>query len=236
MSTSVRIGLVGDYNESVVAHRAIPVALQLVAGAIGVDVAGEWIGTEQIDTAARLAGLDGIWCVPASPYRSMAGALLAIRHARTQRLPFFGSCGGFQHAVIEYARDVLLWPDAEHAETSPGAQRSVISPLQCSLVEVTGGIRLQPGSRIANAYGMEEIAEGYHCSYGINPQFQAALTNGPMRATGHDTNGDIRAIELDAHPFFVATLFQPERAAANGKTPPLVKAFVLACVDGKRAR
>jgi Glutamine amidotransferase class-I len=81
----------------------------------------------------------------------MAGALLAIRYAREHRVPFLGTCGGFQHAVLEYARDVLGWADAEHAETAPGASRAVISPLACALVEALGTIRLVPGTRIAPA-------------------------------------------------------------------------------------
>ena len=65
--------------------------------------------------------------------------------------------------------------------------------------------------------------------YGLNPDFRAALVRGPLRATAHDTAGDTRAVELDGHPFFVATLFQPERAALEGRVPPLVAAFVQAC-------
>ena len=233
MPTSLRIGLVGDYNEAVTAHRAITASLRLVSEQLLMDIHGEWIGTHEIDDVSRLAGFDAIWCVPGSPYRNMAGALLAIRHAREQGLPFLGTCGGFQHAVVEYARNVLHWPDADHGESSPDGPRSVISPLQCALVETTGGIRLQPGSRTANAYSREEIAEEYRCSYGINPAFQMALTKGPLRATGHDVTGEIRVLELDAHPFFVATLFQPERAALADNAPPLVKAFAMACARRK---
>ena len=87
----------------------------------------------------------------------------------------------------------------------------------------------RPDTRVAQAYGSEQAVEGYHCSYGINPEFQGALTAGPLHATAHDDNGEVRAIELDQHPFFVATLFQPERAALNGIAPPLVVAFARAC-------
>jgi CTP synthase (UTP-ammonia lyase) len=89
------------------------------------------------------------------------GALLAIRYAREQAIPFLGTCGGFQHTVIEYARNVLGWADAEHAETAPEASRAVISELQCSLVEVTDTIRLYSGTKLEAAYGACEITEGY---------------------------------------------------------------------------
>jgi CTP synthase (UTP-ammonia lyase) len=228
MTSSIRIGLIGDYNASVIAHQAIPRALALAAEAVGVSVAGEWVPTQEIEDDSRVAAFDGLWCVPASPYRSMDGALRAIRFARANRRPFLGTCGGFQHAVVEYARNVLHWFDADHAETSPEASRAVIAPLACALVEETGTVRFRAGSWIAAAYGCAEASEGYHCSYGLNPVFRASLLAGPLRVSAEDAAGDVRAVELDDHPFFVATLFQPERAALEGRMPPLVRAFVQA--------
>lgn len=225
------IGLIGDYNQSVPAHRAIPMALRQASKKTGVLLDFEWVPTEQIITLDRVARYDGLWCVPASPYRSMDGALLAIRFAREHSIPFLGTCGGFQYAVIEYAGNVLGWADADHAETSPNATRAVIAPLACSLVEVTGAVRLVPRSRIIAAYGRGETMEGYHCRYGLNPQFRAALVAGPLRATAHDDSGDVRAVELDGHPFFVATLFQSERAALKGEAVPLAEAFVMAVCE-----
>jgi CTP synthase (UTP-ammonia lyase) len=230
MRRKVMIGLIGDYGESVPAHQAIPVALQHAAETSDIAVEFEWIPTEQITSGVRISRFDGLWCVPASPYRNMDGALLAIRHAREGAIPFLGTCGGFQHAIVEYARNVLGWSDAEHAETAPESSRTVISPLECALVEVTGSVRLFPGSRIASAYGVAETIEGYRCRYGLNPEFQAELVAGPLRAAAVDETGEVRAVELDGHPFFVATLFQPERAALKGEAAPLVGAFVSACV------
>jgi CTP synthase (UTP-ammonia lyase) len=220
------IGLIGDYNPEVPAHRAIPVALKLAGEALGVEPAFQWVATETVADSTLLSGFDGFWCVPASPYRSMHGALLAIRYARENGIPFLGTCGGFQHAVVEYARNVLGWADADHAETAPFAKRLVVSPLQCSLVEATQRLKLVPGSRLAAAYGALEAIEEYRCRYGLNPEFQAELLSGPLQVSARDENGDVRAIELSPHPFYVATLFQPERAALKGKLPPLVEAFV----------
>jgi CTP synthase (UTP-ammonia lyase) len=228
--TSTLIGLVGDYDAGVTAHQAIPRALALAAGALGARLESRWLPTETIDGDAVLAPFDALWCVPASPYRSMAGALRAIRFARERPLSFLGTCGGFQHAVVEYARNVLGWADAEHAETAPDAARPVIAPLACSLVEITNKVRLLPGSRIAAAYGATEATEGYHCRYGLNEAFRETLVSGALRVTAEDEAGDIRALELEGHPFFVATLFQPERAALTGRLPPLVAAFARAVV------
>nr|WP_298154544.1 CTP synthase [uncultured Pseudoxanthomonas sp.] len=229
MRKNIAIGLIGDYNQSVPAHRAAPLALQRAASALHIEIGFEWVPTEEVTSASRISRFDGLWCVPASPYRSMEGALLAIRYARENRVPFLGTCGGFQHAVVEYARNVLGWADAEHAETAPDAARAVISPLECALVEVTGPVRLFGGSRIASAYGVSETTEGYRCRYGLNPEFRAALVAGPLRAAAGDETGEVRAVELDGHPFFVATLFQPERAALNGGSAPLVVSFARAC-------
>jgi CTP synthase (UTP-ammonia lyase) len=235
MHKHVTIGLVGNYSASVPAHQAIPLALGRAAELLGGEVNFAWVPSEEITDTARVARFDGIWCVPASPYRSMAGALTAIRYAREQGVPFLGTCGGFQHAVIEYARSVLGWENAEHAETAPDAERAVITPLACALVEATDTVRLFPGTRIAAAYGASEATANYLCRYGLNPEFQATLTAGPLRATADDNTGEVRAVELDGHPFFVATLFQPERAALRGESAPLVVAFVRACAAATRS-
>lgn len=227
----LHLALIGDYNPDVIAHRAIPVALQQAARVLNVSVDAQWLDTDTIPSTASLHGFDGFWCVPASPYRDIDGALRAIRFAREQRRPFLGTCGGFQHAVLEYARNVLGWADAEHGELAPGAQRAVITPLSCALVEASDAIRLAPYTRIADAYGSLDIHEGYHCRYGMNPEFAHALLEGELIASGHDAAGDLRAMELLNHPFFVATLFQPERAALKGTTPPLALALLKACQE-----
>lgn len=229
-TTAIRIALIGDYAPQVTAHQAIPIALGMAAEALQLDVQFRWLATDQIRTNTPLQDFDGFWCVPGGPYRNMDGALRAIRFAREQQRPFLGTCGGFQHAVLEYARDVLGWEDAEHGETHPDAARALLTPLTCSLVEAVDSIHLVEGSLIANAYETTEIREGYHCRFGVNPEFERELLIQQLHAVGHDSQGDLRAVELTGHPFFVATLFQPERAALKGILPPLVRAFIKACV------
>ncbi len=228
MSKPLQIGLIGDRDPSVLAHRAIPMALQLAANAFGLEINSTWLATDSLGSTERLSRFDGLWCTPGSPYRSMAGALRAIRFAREGGLPFLGTCGGFQHAVVEYARHVLGWADADHAETAPDAELWVIEPLACSLLEASGSVRFFEGSHLAAAYGRREASESYHCRYGINPDLQDKLLAGSLRATADDEDSEVRGIELSDHPFFVATLFQPERAALHGRLPPLVSAFVRA--------
>jgi len=223
-----KIGLIGDFDSSVPAHQAIPTAIRLASDEIKVTVSFEWVPTNEIVGTERVSHFDAVWCVPASPYRNMDGALLAIQCAR-ESPPVPRDMWGFQHAIVEYARNVLGWADAEHAETAPEAQRPVITLLQCALVEATDAIQLRPGSHIARAYGREEIVEGYRCRYGLNSAFLRQLTSGPLRVAAEDGSHEARAVELDGHPFFLATLFQPERAALKGQIPPLIAAFVRAC-------
>jgi len=225
----IRIALIGDYDPQVTAHQAIPVALEMAAEHSGLNVHWQWLATDEIHAETSLHPFDGFWCVPASPYRNMDGALLAIRFAREQRRPLLGTCGGFQHTALEYARNVLGWLDAEHGETAPDAARALLTPLSCALVEAVDSIHLAEGSLIAQAYESAEIREGYRCRYGVNPQFEGELLKRELHAVGHDSEQGLRAVELSGHPFFVATLFQPERAALAGVLPPLVGAFVQAC-------
>lgn len=222
--------LLGERRDEVPAHPAIEAALTLARTQLGIDLDWTWMRTDTPgrETRAALTGAHGLWCVPASPYASMAGALAAIRFARESRLPFMGTCGGFQHAVIEYARDVLGLHDADHAETASAAVTPVISLLACSLVEQTGAIRLEPGSRIHAAYACDAIEERYRCRYGVNPRFEALLEDGDLHVTARDPGGEVRAIEIRSHPFFVATLFQHERRATAGELPPLVRTFAAA--------
>ncbi len=225
-SRPLQLALVGDFDASITAHRAIQAALPLAGRALGLSVEARCLATEHIDAAALAQPYDAIWCMPGSPYRSMEGALAAIRHAREQRIPFLGTCGGFQHALLEYARNVLGWVDAEHGENTPDAARAIVSPLSCSLVEARGTVRLVPGSLITQAYETDRIEEAYRCNYGLNPAFADTLLAGALRCCAVDDNDDVRAVQLEGHPFFVATLFQPERAALEGRVPPLLAALL----------
>ncbi len=232
VSQTFRIALVGDYDPSVLAHQAIPVALQLAADHHHAAVQWDWLHTSQIEDAAKaLRGYNGIWCVPASPYVNTQGALDAIRFAREQGKPFLGTCGGFQHALIEYARNVAGLAAADHAETNPAAALPLISRLSCSLVEKEMELALAEGSLIARSYGSTRTSETYRCNFGPNPAYQRGLFGGALRATAHDQQGEVRAGELTAHPFFEGTLFQPERRSLRGELPPLVRDFV-GCIAG----
>jgi CTP synthase (UTP-ammonia lyase) len=220
-----RIALIGDYNSAVIAHQGIDRSMELAQQATP-GLTWEWIHTNTIgaDAPGRLAEFSGVWVVPASPYADEKAALASITHARTQGIAFLGTCGGFQHALIEFAREALGLAQAGHGETDPGAAIQLVTPLTCSLVERTGRVHLLSGSRLRDIYGAESGEEGYHCNYGLNPAYENLVSR--LRVSARDDEGEVRAIELQDHPFFIATLFQPERRALTGGLHPLVAAFI----------
>lgn len=134
----LRIALVGDRDDRHVAHRALPEALRPAGAGRGTPAAAEWVATDAIVGAFSADAHHGVRGVPASPYRSEAGALAAIRAAREGGVPFLGTCGGFQHAVLEFARGVLGLAGAGHAEHDPGAAPPAVTPLACALLGAAG--------------------------------------------------------------------------------------------------
>jgi CTP synthase (UTP-ammonia lyase) len=131
--------------------------------------------------------------------------------------------------VIEYARAVLGLTEADHAESNPSATFALITPLVCSLTGGAEGVILfRPGSRTATIYGKSEATEEFNCNYGMSPDHQSLLESGDLHVTGVDSENAVRVVELEGHPFFIATLFQPERSAFKGVVHPLLRAFVQA--------
>jgi CTP synthase (UTP-ammonia lyase) len=233
----VRIALVGDFDPGVTAHRAIEKCFLLAAQTASLPVEPVWLATESIvprdQNALRHFG--GFWCIPASPYRNTEGALWAIQLAREHNFPFLGTCGGFQHALLEYAHHVLRLPDAEHAETNPEAAFPLLTHLQCSLVEASQKVLVTEPGAFREAYGADSGEEGFRCNYGLNPKFEHLFKEGPMQIAARSVEGEARGFQLQGHPFFLGTLFQPERRALEGTVHPLVGAFFTACAKAHRS-
>jgi CTP synthase (UTP-ammonia lyase) len=230
VTTTLQVGLVGDYSPAVTAHRAIPRALRIGSAVLGCDVEETWLATPSLAQggAIDLSRFHGLWCVPASPYERFDGAIRAIRYAREHDVPFLGTCGGFQHAVIEFARNVL-GHDADHAEMNPSTAVPLFAPLSCSMVEVDARIHFSSGSQMADIYGCSSVVERYHCNFGMNPAYASWFERGPqqtMTVCGVDDEGCPRAVELAGHPFYMGTAYQPERSALAGRPHPLIVAFL----------
>jgi CTP synthase (UTP-ammonia lyase) len=230
----VSIGVIGDYDPEFPPHPATNEALHHAATSLGLAVDVHWLATsslEEADLDRIAAAHDGLWCAPGSPYRSLDGALRAIRLARESDIPFLGTCGGFQHAVIEYARNVLGFDDAQHAEYDPYASRLFISELSCSLAGQTMEVRLASDSGAAGFYGRTEVVEQYYCNFGLNPVHQGRLDDGGLRIVGTDQDGEARVLELPGHRFYIATLFVPQLSSSSDSPHPLIAGFLQAAMQ-----
>jgi CTP synthase (UTP-ammonia lyase) len=127
--------------------------------------------------------------------------------------------------LVEYARNVLGAEGAEHAETSPDAGDLVVTPLSCSLWGQKHPVVLVPGTRAAALYGADSAVEDYFCSYGLSPEYRPRMEASGLRVSGVDEEGEPRIVELDGHPFFVATLFCFQTRSRPEEPHPLAAGF-----------
>ncbi|MBN6054950.1 hypothetical protein JYK22_23640 [Nonomuraea sp. RK-328] len=227
----MRIALVGDRSPGVRAHARVPPLLEALRERDGIALDAYWIPTTE---ARDLDAFDGVWVVPGSPYLSERGAVEAARTAREHGIPFLGTCGGFQHMLLEYARGVCGL-DVAHAENEPeagdGGRDFLLMPLRCSLAGHEGMVRLAPGSLIEQIMGAPVTVEAYSCSYGLNEHYERVLIEHGLVFSGHaEDDGMVRVAELPGHPFFLGTLFQPELAGDGSRPHPVISAFAAAVV------
>jgi CTP synthase (UTP-ammonia lyase) len=221
------MAIIGEYTPTFPPHISTSAAIEHSRSTSGVDVDAIWVSTEEIDKTL-FGRFSGIWMAPGSPYKNMAQALWAIRYARENSVACFGTCGGFQHMLIEYARNVLGLKDAAHAEYDPYASNLFITQLACSLVGREMELTFSSGSLVAEIYGAISAIEQYYCNFGVNPDYVSRLKSGSLKITGSDSEGEIRVIELSGHPFFVGTLFVPQARSTADQPHPLVTAFMKA--------
>lgn len=227
MTFVARIALVGDRSPNVQSHVRIPGLLEGVRDRDGVHVEAYWIPTDEVGDG--LTGFDGVWLLPGSPYRSEAGAVAAARSAREGGIPVLGTCGGFQHMVLEFARDVCGLHQARHAENDLAEDDALITPLACSLAGHEAEVNLVAGSSAEKIMGTTRSIERFNCAFGPNPAYLDLLRANGLRFTGHDDDGQVRIAELPGHPFYFATLFQPELAGDGTRPHPVITAFTRAC-------
>lgn len=228
----MKIALIGDYREAVTAHRAIPLAIELAARELAIESGYEWIGSEAV-VVDDLHDFDAIWCVPDSPYRNRDGVLAAIRYARENDLPYLGTCAGFQHALLEYARDVLGYDNADSTEDNPQTEMPLLCALQCRLSDQPDRIRVTPGSLAGELYRLDSVIEEYNCGFGINPDYVSIFDHSGMKFSGFNDACEPRILEIPAQRFFIATAFQPERSAFKQQVHPLIAALLSAAAQAR---
>lgn len=231
---SKSIALLGEYTPTFPPHASTNAAIEHSRRLLGADIAANWVSTENIELKL-FERYSGIWVAPGSPYKSMEKTLWAIRYARENNIPCFGTCGGFQHIVIEYARNVLGFKDAQHAEYDPYSSKLFISQLACSLAGRELQLSFVPGSQVAAIYGCLSATEHYYCNFGVNPDCIRELKQGPLSISGADIEDEVRVIEYPGHPFYIGTLFVPQTRSKPETPHPLVTAF-LGAVVGRAGR
>jgi CTP synthase (UTP-ammonia lyase) len=143
-------------------------------------------------------------------------------------IPHLGTCAGFQHGVIEIARNILGIEDAQHEEYDAQSSKLFINRLVCSLAGKRMDVYLKRGSLAHQLYQIDNTKENYYCNFGINPAFRQYLTHPQILVSGVDQNDEIRIIELPNHKFFLITLFVPQIRSLPDSPHPLIKGFVKA--------
>ena len=248
MSDPVRIAVLGDYDPKSPTLPAVDKSLQHAAAMLNMAVESRWLPTPSLiepGAAKLLETFDGIWAAPGSPYQSFHGMLKGIEFARRNDWPFLGTCGGFQYAFIECARNVLGIQDADSAENNSGSKNIIIYPVACAVPnraknspKLSGPIpeiRLRPGSYLQSFYMRDAVTEEFFCNFEINPEYEWAAIEAGFPVVARGPKGEIRAIESPTHRFFLATLFQPQLSSKPGKPHPIILAFVQAAADwGKK--
>jgi CTP synthase (UTP-ammonia lyase) len=223
----VKVGIIGDYDKTSPTHLLTDAALSHTATAPGVPYFSQWLPT---DATHDLALFDAFLCAPGSPYKSLEGALTGIRFARENRKPLLGTCGGFQHIVLEYARNVMGFSDVAHAEYDPYASNLIVHSLSCSLKGKVMAVQIEPDSVAARAYGSFTAEENYYCNFGMNPAYQQKLHDAGLHITGWDADKEARIVELPDHPFYLGTLFVPQSRSTETSPHPVILAFVSAAL------
>jgi CTP synthase (UTP-ammonia lyase) len=215
----VSIAVLGDRNVEQLTHREIDATLALLPA----DVDARWLPSPEAESAAAA---NAVWVVPGTPYRDDVAVLEAIRRARTAGMPILGTCGGFQYMSVEFARNVAGVTGAAHAET---AADPVVARLSCSLVGEEREVTAVAGTRVAEVCGTAPFTGFHWCNYGLAPAHEAAFEAAGLVVSARAPDAGVEAVELPGHPFYVATLFQPQVGSSEtGRLHPLIAALVSA--------
>jgi CTP synthase (UTP-ammonia lyase) len=225
---SRRVGLLGD-DRGHRSHQELNALVPRLAEEY--QVSASWVPT---DSDFDVTGYDGIWLVPGSPYEDDAAVIDALRSVRTNGIPFLGTCGGMQYAVMEFLRSEL-GQSATHAESDGEREDNAVVSLACSLYGKTSKVTPTPGSRFAG--WVSGPFEGMHfCNYAPSAASVAALEQAGVvvGATGEEAGAEV--LEFPNHPFYVVSMFQPHIGSlAGGPIHQLVDAFMHAVAGSLRS-
>ena len=239
----VEIGLVGKYMQLHDAYLSVAEALKTAGYMQGAKVNIHWIDSETVteeNVSEVLAGLDGILVPGGFGSRGIEGMICACRYARGKNLPYFGICLGMQIMVIEFARHVLGWEQANSGEFDPDGSCKVIDfmPDQNAEKDLGGTLRLgsypcmvQPGTTFERCYKQPQIAERHRHRYEVNNEYRDALHAAGLTFGGLSPDGRlVEASELSDRPFFLGVQYHPEFKSRPTKAHPLFYGFIEAAL------
>jgi CTP synthase len=243
------IHVVGKYVGYEDSYKSLNEALYHGGFANGVKVNIQWVEAEALEEpggTALLAESDGILVPGGFGNRGTRGMMLAAQHARTNSIPYFGICYGFQWATVEFARNVAAMPDADSTECDPDTPHKVIYKLRDLLgIEDLGGTmrlgqypcELVAGSLAHRIYGTTSISERHRHRYEFNCLYEKTLTDRGLLISGKSPDGKfVEIAELPGHPWYLAVQFHPEFKSKPLKPHPLFASFVEASYAHQRAR
>ena len=237
---SVRIALCGKYVRLHDAYLSVAEALTHAGFENAAKVEIDWVDSEKItaENAEKLLGkADGILVPGGFGGRGIEGKVAAARYAREKGVPYLGICLGMQTAVIEFARGVLGWEDANSSEFDPEGAHSVIDIMPDQLgVKMGGTMRLgaypckvRKGTALERAYGAEMVSERHRHRFEFNNEYRVAFEKAGMRICG--TSPDellVEAVEIPAHLFYVGVQFHPEFKSRPNAAHPVFREFIAA--------
>ena len=244
--TTVEIGLVGKYVELQDSYKSIMESFIHAGAKHNCKVKIKSIHSEDIEkngAEQALAGLKGILVAPGFGSRGIEGKILAVQYARENNVPFMGICLGMQCAVIEFARNVIGFTDANSSEMHVKTTHSVIDIMeeQKNVTEKGGTMRLgaypchlEKDSKAYAAYGKEDITERHRHRYEFNNKFKDDFVNNGMIPTGINPETNlIEIVEIPSHKWFVGVQFHPEYSSTAITPHPLFVGFVEATLNQK---
>ncbi|MDG6901843.1 MAG: CTP synthase [Nitrososphaerota archaeon] len=242
---TVRIAMVGKYANLADSYVSVNQALSHAASLKGADVRISWIESEEIERdPSRLElmqAYDGVVLPQGFGSRGIEGKIAAANEARVSGIPFLGLCFGFQLASVSFARHALGLKDANTTEADPHTPHPVIDllPEQRKVSDLGGTMRLgghdvyiNKPSRAFEIYKTAMIRERHRHRFELNQKYLRRLKDKGMRYTAFSDNGRrAEILELEGHPFYMATQYHPEYVSRPEAPEPIYVAFVEACVE-----
>ncbi|MEQ9089757.1 MAG: CTP synthase [Balneola sp.] len=240
-SGSVEIALVGKYVEHHDSYKSIVEAF-IHGGAVNdCKVKIRWVQSDDLtkeNVSEKLEGISGVLVAPGFGGRGIDGKLAAVEFARINKIPFFGICLGMQCAVIEYAKNVCGWDDANSTEFEEGCEYPIIDIMHDQKdIENMGGTmrlgkyacKLEKDSKAYKAYGEELVFERHRHRYEVNNNLRYKLVEGGLSLVGMNPERDlVEIVEIHDHPWFVGVQFHPELKSTVNNPQPLFVDFVKA--------